>query len=183
LGLFALGAIRAGRKPIDECVDRAIERFEREKDQSRRDGSPVDLLNTSRSMALDALTSYLFGKAYDGLNETKLSAGLFVDTFVAVGRFFYLPNWAFLLLEMLEAKIHPEKEKVDKSMLNVDEFVAHLVQKADYGDNTYQGRLKNAGFSDHENMAQCKDLMFAGTDSTGMNLSTIMWHLARQPET
>lgn len=182
LGMFALGSIRSGNECIKQCVDRIAERFEKERDSSQKVGRAVNVLNLTRSLALDAVSAYLFGKPYNGIMEDKLSASQFVDAFVAVGRFFYLPNWAFLLLEMVEARMDPEKEKVEKSMLTVDEFVADLVENAEVEDNTYQGRLKNAGFSDHETQAQCKDLMFAGTDSTGMNLATILWNLAKQPK-
>ncbi|KAF2103928.1 cytochrome P450 [Rhizodiscina lignyota] len=181
LGMFALGAIRSGNESIVECVDRMTDRLERESERSKTEDKAVNVLNLTRSLALDAVSAYLFGKPYNGIMEEKLSASQFVDAFVAVGRFFYLPNWAFLLLEMLEARIDPEKDKVEKSMVTVDEFVADLVDNANAEDNTYQGRLKNAGFSDHENKAQCKDLMFAGTDSTGMNLATILWNMAKQP--
>lgn len=178
LPLFSTTSIRGGSDKINECVDDMINRLEREK----QSGGAVNVLNITRSLALDAVSAYLFNQTYQGMQEQKLSASQFVDAFVAVGRFFYLPSWAFVLAEMVAAKLNPDAKLVDKSMSTVDDFVASLVDKADVDDDTYQGRLKKVGLSDHENKAQCKDLMFAGTDSTGMNLATIMYHLAQQPK-
>lgn len=178
LPLFATAQIRAGSDKLIDCVDRMIERLEKEKTYSR----PVNVLNLTRSLALDAVSSYLFDHSYNGIQEQKLSASQFVDAFVAVGRFFYLPSWAFFLAETLAAKMDPDEAHVKRSMDTVDSFVAGIVESASEDDNTYQGRLKKAGLSDVENKAQCKDLMFAGTDSTGMNLATIMWNLAKQPD-
>ncbi len=47
---------------------------------------------------------------------------------------------------------------------------------------TYQSRLLKAGMSRDETIAQCKNIIFAGTDPTGMNLCTIWFHLVRNPE-
>lgn len=178
LPLFSTASIRAGSDKINECIDRMIDRLGMEKS----DGKAVNILNITRSLALDAVSAYLFDRPYNGIQEQKLSASQFVDAFVAVGRFFYLPNWAFVLAETLAAKLDPEAKHVDESMSTVENFVASLVDNAEADDNTYQGRLKKAGLSNHENKAQCKDLMFAGTDSTGMNLATIMYNLAKHPD-
>ncbi|KAF2454918.1 cytochrome P450 [Lineolata rhizophorae] len=91
-------------------------------------------------------------------------------------------------------------------MLHVDQFVTSVVDetvgilaKADEGGggsddgsvdtkeveraaDTYQGRLLKVGISKEEAVAQCKDLVFAGTDSTGMNLASCCWFLAGYPE-
>jgi cytochrome P450 len=63
----------------------------------------------------------------------------------------------------------------------VDEYVAKLVDKSEKSSN-YPGRLMQAGFTKSETRAQCKDLIFAGTDSTGMNLATICWRLSQNPD-
>lgn len=141
------------------------------------------MLNLARSLALDGVSSYLFGRTFGGVEEKteKMSATSFVDAFVAVGRFFYLPNWIFLALELTRQRVWPDVEE-DASMKKIDDFVQGLVQSSGEGDTTYQGRLMKAGISDREVKVQCEDLIFAGTDSTGMNLSTICWHLAKQPE-
>jgi len=178
VNMFSTSSIRAGNDTIKECVDRMVDRMEIE----ARGGKVVNLLNLTRSLALDAVSAYLFDKGYNGIQEEKLSAGEFVDTFVAVGRFFYLPNWVFTLVEEASARMDRNKAHVEKSMQTVDEFVGALVDEASEEDPTYQGRMLKAGISSHETKAQCKDLMFAGTDSTGMNLATICWYLAKWPD-
>lgn len=67
-------------------------------------------------------------------------------------------------------------------MAAVNSFVEKLVEEADPDDPTYQGRMLKAGISKHETVAQCLDVMFAGTDSTGMNLATACRHLAQNPQ-
>jgi cytochrome P450 len=108
-----------------------------------------------------------------------------VNSFVAVGRYWYLPSWAFTWLEWAEAKLYPDWE-VLTSMKIVDDFVAGVVDEAEVqksaGTSTYQTRLLDAGISDSETRAQCKDLIFAGTDSTGMNIATICFMLAKHPD-
>ncbi|KAH9825367.1 benzoate 4-monooxygenase Cytochrome-P450, partial [Teratosphaeria destructans] len=59
-----------------------------------------------------------------------------------------------------------------------------LVESArpdDDDDDTYQARLLRAGISKDEVKVQIEDVIFAGTDSTGMNLSTLCWNLAKHP--
>jgi len=112
----------------------------------------------------------------------RRSASGFVDTFVAVGRFFLLPNFVFLFLENIIPKLFPNPE-VDKSMAAVSTYVDGVVSgdKTSPTHDTYQNRLLRAGISAHETGAQCMDLIFAGTDSTGMNLATAFFQLARHP--
>ena len=195
--LFSTSAIRKdGEGVIREVAEKWVASIKEKRDASLRKGrggngrESVDLLRGARAFALDAVTGYLFGTVYGALQEDiekkdKLSAGLFVDSFVAVGRFFYLPKWAFTLLESLSANFAEDKVRVEKSMENVDEFVTRIVEQVDVNDleeNTYQARMLRAKISKKETKAQCKDLMFAGTDSTGMNLATICWYLSKNPE-
>ncbi|OCL15308.1 cytochrome P450 [Glonium stellatum] len=196
-GLFSTSAIRKnGEMVIREVVERWVIGIKEKRDASlrkgmgRKCGDTVDLLRSARALALDAVTGYLFGTVYGALQEDmgekdKLSAALFVDSFVAVGRFFYLPMWAFTLLESLSAKSAEDKLVLSESMETVDDFVTRIVEQVDVNDseeNTYQARMLRASISKEETKAQCKDLMFAGTDSTGMNLATICWHLSKSPE-
>ncbi|KAI9869893.1 MAG: hypothetical protein M1823_008915, partial [Watsoniomyces obsoletus] len=93
--------------------------------------------------------------------------------------------WAFQWVDWLEGALSPDPEAAE-SMHHVDQFVSSVVeeaekQKAD-SEATYQARLLKAGLSVSETRAQCKDLIFAGTDSTGMNLATICFMLAKHPE-
>ena len=196
--LFSTGNLRLGEQVLEECVGRFVGRLRGERDKPARDGHgrTVNVLDLSRSLALDAVTAYLFGKSYGGLEEgdekhqTKgkpespkmhMSANEFVDAFVGVGRFFYLPNWIFVAAEMAADKFFGTKETAD-SMTKVDDFVRTVVRQADPYDGTYPGRMLAAGLGPDEVVAQCKDLMFAGTDSSGMNLSTLCWQLARHPD-
>ena len=150
-------------------------------------GRRVNVLNLTRSLATDAVTAYLFGENYDGLGEMEegkeLSASGMVNSFVAVGRFWYLPGWMFGLLEWMDAKFWGEK-RVEASIEKVDKFVNGVVDAAamDKEKGNYPARLLEVGISVAETRAQCKDLIFAGTDSTGTNLATICWMLAKYPE-
>lgn len=110
-----------------------------------------------------------------------MSASSFVDSLVAVGRFFFLPNWLFIALETASTKLFPDKEG-DESSAKVDGFVKGIIRGSEEDATTYQRRLLNADISSHEAEIQCKDLMFAGTDSTGMTLGSICWHLAKRPD-
>ncbi|KAK4986035.1 hypothetical protein LTR50_005558 [Elasticomyces elasticus] len=192
VSMFSTSAIRAGTDVLEGCVGRLVDRMKAEAGRSRQtkketgEARRVNVLNLSRSLAVDAVSAYLFNQSFGGIeeNDEELSASQFVNAFVAVGRFFYLPNWAFSALELASAKIWPSKA-VDESMEKMDRFVSNLVEEAANGgkrSDTYQGRLLHAGISKHETAAQCKDLIFAGTDSTGMNLGTICWHLARDAD-
>jgi cytochrome P450 len=156
-----------------------VERL-KEETKTRR---PVNVLNLTRSLAVDAVSTHLFRENYDGVSERGpvLSVSAFVDAFVAVGRFFYLPSIAFAWLEWAAAKWAPDRE-TDDSMSLVDRFVGTLVANTTAKSTTYPGRLLAAGLSDSEVKAQCKDLIFAGTDSTGMNLATIVRNLVLYPE-
>ncbi|EAT80047.1 hypothetical protein HBI56_149150 [Parastagonospora nodorum] len=177
--LFSTKALRENESAIWACVDRMIERLKSESKSKR----PVNVLNLTRSLAVDAVSTHLFRENYDGVSEQgpTLSVSAFVDAFVAVGRFFYLPNVLFVWLEWAITKWQADRE-TDDSMTLVDKFVSNLVANTTPKSLTYPGRLLAVGISDSEVKAQCKDLVFAGTDSTGMNLATIMRSLAVYPD-
>ena len=127
-------------------------------------GKPVNVLNLTRSLATDAVSAYLFGEDYGGLEEEgHLSASGMVNSFVAVGRFFYLPGWLFTALEWINEKFWQE-EQVAESMAKVDGFIASITAKAagEKSSGTYPARLLEAGISESETRAHCKDLIFAG---------------------
>jgi cytochrome P450 len=190
--LFSTGSLRQGRAVIYGCVDQWVQRMK----QAAATGKSVNVLDLTRALAVDAVTAYLFGKSYGGLDgqieERRavadeahgLSASGMVNSFVAVGRYWYLPGWAFNALAWLESKIYPDWE-VFNSVDVVDRFVEDVVNET-IGDSekgtSYQARMLQAGFSVSEVKAQCKDLMFAGTDSTGMNLATIVFMLAKHSD-
>ncbi|KAF1962028.1 cytochrome P450 4A10 [Byssothecium circinans] len=177
--LFSTKSIRENLSKIYACVDRFVERLSEEKVMGR----PVNVLNLTRSLAVDVVSTHLFQENYNGTSEKgqTLSASAFVDAFVAVGRFFYLPNAVFLWVEWAATKWMGD-EKTNESMDIIDKFVANLVEKTTRESTTFPGRMLAAGLSGSEVRAQCKDLLFAGTDSTGMNLATIFRNLALHPE-
>ena len=181
VSMFSTSNIRAGQEKIEGCVRRFIGRLREE----ARTGEPVDMLNLCRSLALDAVSSFLFGREYGGVEQKsgRLSASVFVDTVVASGRFFYLPHWLFVIVEAVRLKFAPSAgASAEAGGAYFDSFVRELVKDTPPGEETYQGRLKKAGVGDDENAVQIMDLMFAGTDSTGTILSKLIWRLAKSPE-
>ncbi|KIX99510.1 uncharacterized protein Z520_05086 [Fonsecaea multimorphosa CBS 102226] len=211
--LFSTSSLRQSQDVIYKCVDRFVARLAEGKEQSEHGGSgALNVLNLTRGLAVDAVSSYLLGTTYGALDEKShgqqhekrrelaepISAAGMVDCFVAVGRFWYLPSWAFKIVEGLDAWWNADEE-VSQSLARVDEFVARVVRDAEtaiaasqstdkptatssHPLTSYPARLLQAGFTPSETRAQCKDLIFAGTDSTGMNLATILFLLARHPE-
>ena len=188
VGLFSSKELREGRGVIEGVVGEWVERMRLASGRKER----VNVLDLARGLAVDVVTGYLFGRRFGGLNTVKevggkkAGAGGMVDSFVAVGRYWYLLGWAFKWVEWVENMLFEDRDVVE-SMRVVDEFVAGVVAqpvvRKDGGRKYYQERLLEAGFSESETRAQCKDLIFAGTDSTGMNLATICWLLAKHPAT
>lgn len=209
--LFATASLRNGEEKVAAVAEGLVDRLKRERDAARKEGGKVDVLDAARRAAVDTVTAYLFGVSYGGIGESenaeermegKLSASEFVNAFVAVGRFFFLPTWAFVALEQVAAYLF-ETGDTKASFDSVQGFVERLVDEANVEDETYQARMLRAGLSREEVAAQLKDLMFAGTgecyaegdyvalkivadlvdiDSSGMNLSTFCWQLAKHPE-
>ena len=182
LPLFSTSTLRAGSDMIYKCVDRMVKRMRGE----AKSGRPVNILNLTRSLATNAVTAYLFGENYGGLEETdeEMNANGMVDACVAVGRFFYLPNLVFRWLEWSSEKFFPDHE-TDASIKKVDSFVPAMVDRSltdEKLEGNYAARLMEYGFPTREARAQCKNLIFAITDSTGMNLVTICFTLAKHPE-
>jgi cytochrome P450 len=176
--MFSTKSIRENEAALYGCADRMADRMEEE----AKTGRPVNILNIARSLAVDAVSTHLFQSNYNGTSEkgSRLSISAFVDAFVAVGRFFYLPTDVFVWLEWVIEKCMPD-EHTAMSMEVVDKFVTSLVDETPSGSMTFPGRLLSV-IERSEVKAQCKDLIFAGTDSTGMNFSTICRELARHPE-
>ncbi|OWP00068.1 cytochrome P [Marssonina coronariae] len=177
--MFSTKSIRENEAALYDCVDRMVERMQGEASTGR----PVNVLNLSRSLAVDAVSTHLFRENYNGTSEKgkTLSISAFVDALVAVGRFFYLPTPLFVWLEWAREKAFSDPH-TDASMLVVEKFVDQLVDSMPQGAQNYPGRLAALGIARTEVKAQCKDLLFAGTDSTGMNLSTIFRFLTLHPD-
>ena len=172
--LFSTSRIRAGQKTIEACVRRFIERVRVE----AREGKPVDILNPCRSLAIDAVSSYLFGRPYGGIEEKsdRLSASVWVDMVVDSGRFFFLPHWLFLAIERICSKVMPcvANAAAEAGGANLESFAGAIVKETPAGDETYQGRLKAIGVSDDENVVQCMDLMFAGKYKSYIAVSSVI---------
>jgi cytochrome P450 len=177
--MFSAASIRESKHVIDRCVVKFIARLKREADS----GEPVDMMNLARSLACDVTATYLFHEEYGALDETttRLSASHFVDSFVSVGRFFYLPTSLFIMCEWLSERFYPD-EKVSKSISTVDAYISRFVKGRQRKAGNYSDRLLSHGISVAETMAQCKDLVFAGTYSTGMTIATLCWLIAQHPD-
>lgn len=200
MSIFATAKIRQACEEgnvIEKCVEDYVHMLQGFRQAGLK---TVDILDQSRKLANEALTGYLFGRRYSAFEAARskekdtrratdvLSATAFVEAFVAVGRFYLLPPWAFnAVLSFMTRFIPDTTAEASESLVNdyvasvVDEVVMPNASLA--AEDTYQKRLLDAGISREETIAQCKDLIFAGTDSTSTTLSTILWHLARQPET
>lgn len=177
--MFSTTNIRSNSVALYGCVDRMVARMQSE----AASGRPVNVLNLTRSLAVDAVSTHLFQLNYNGTSEnsSRLSVSAFVDAFVAVGRFFYLPNLVFTWLEWAIETFLPD-EHTASSMEVVDKFVDNLVDQTVKGSTNYPGRLMDLGLERTEIKSQCKDLIFAGTDSTGMNLASICRFLSLNPQ-
>ena len=95
LPMFSMSSLREGRAVIYGCVDRWVDVMKVAK-ASRK---PVNMLDLTRGLAVDAVTAYLFGKRYGGVGvdaekdnvhkevteKERMSASGMVDSFVAVG--------------------------------------------------------------------------------------------------
>lgn len=159
--LFSTSNIRDGRKTIEACVQRFIQRIWSE----AQVGEPVDILNLSRSLALDAVSSFLFGRPYGGIEEKsdRLSASVFVNMLVLTGRFFFLPHWLFVAIGAVISKLASGVDAAaEAGGIGLESFAREIVEGTPAGDDTFQGRLKAIGIIDHENEVQCMDLLFAG---------------------
>ncbi|KAH8601537.1 cytochrome P450 [Bisporella sp. PMI_857] len=176
--MFSTKNIKDNEAELYKCVDRMICRMQEES----KTGRPVNILNLTRSLALDSVSTHLFHENYNATSEKQLSASGFVDAFVAVGGVFYLPNTVFEWIGRVSDIIWPN-ELVTKSMGLVDKFVDNMVARTSATAQTYAGRLLAIGLEISEVKSQCKDLMFAGTDSTGHNMATICQELSRDPVT
>lgn len=176
--MFSTKSIRENESALYGCADRMVDRMEEE----ARTGLPVNILNIARSLAVDAVSTHLFQENYNGTSEKgpRLSVSAFVDAFVAVGRFFYLPTNVFIWLEWAIEKCMPDPHTAT-SMEVVDKFVDNLVDHTPPGSLNYPGRLMPL-IERSEVKAQCKDLLFAGTDSTGMNFATLCRQMALNPD-
>ena len=209
--MFALSRVRESFENADGAcctlVDKFVERFRRRRHNAAHKNhgqrGKLDLADECRRLATDVVTAHLYGRAYGALDEDGLlsnhgkaesepsrtvsasqssTASPFVDSFVVVGRLFLLPPLLVSALSTFIERVLPDR-KVAQSTASIDAYNTECVANAKEEDDTYQSRLLfNAGISSAETNAQVKDLIFAGTDSTGITLTTICFHLIRRPD-
>lgn len=200
--LFSTSSIRAAGEVLESAARDFVERVGRDVDRAKRTNGRIDILPIARSFALDAVSSYLLDCKYSALTEdlsppdlpngdghrameigTKMTALGMVDTFVAVGKNWYLPPWMFQIYERTVGALWPDLE-ANRSIAYVDRFLVNVVDRAAKSQKavSFPARLLKAGVSHEEARAQCKDLVFAGTDSTAMNLATICYLLVKHPK-
>ncbi|KJX97037.1 cytochrome P450 like protein [Zymoseptoria brevis] len=180
--MFGVGAVKGERARIQGCVDAFVWRL---KEKAAKKPARVDVLSLARGLAINVVGAYLFGEEYGDLSggTTMQSAGAYVDFIVHVGRLFFLPPWLFQRLLAFLRYFRPMAPETEKGMAKVDSFTRRLAEKAiDENDHTYQSRLLKAGISVAETNVQMKDVVFAGTDTTALNLSNIIWNLAKHPD-
>ncbi|KAL1886600.1 hypothetical protein Plec18167_000532 [Paecilomyces lecythidis] len=177
--LFSTASIRNSNRVLCEVIDAFISRLRHE----AATGQAVNVLNLTRSMAVDAVSSYLFQQNYGGIAEgaSEMSASQFVDAYVGVGAFFYFPEriagLAMRIFDMLTSNEHTMK-----SFQVVDDFVRKLVASAAPESGSYPSRLLERSINEKQTRVECKDLIFAGSDSTGMNTAMVIWYLSRNAE-
>jgi len=162
VSLFSTKNIREGIESIQKCADTLVFRLQ----QASKQTQPVNLLMLTRSFAVDAVSAYIFQQDMedDVKKRCPLAVSAYVDEAVAVGRLFYLPNWLFGWVEWLLDKCFPD-EHVAVAMGLVDDYVDNVVASASAKGSDYPGRLLAVGLDMDEVKVQCKDLVFAGTDS------------------
>lgn len=179
LPVFSAAAIREATPIIISTAEAMIERMKNE----AKTGKPINVLNLTRSYALDAVSTYVFQRPYGAIEEksVQLSASPHVDLIVTVGKYFYLPaSWLVLLEWLLNLVARDRSTK--QSVEVVNSFLGDMVEGTKEGGSSYPSRLLSSGATRHETAAQCKDVLFAGTDSTGNNLAFICWSLVAKPE-
>jgi cytochrome P450 len=178
--LFSTASIRNSQHVLGRVVDEFVARLQSE----ARKGKPVNVLNLSRAMAIDAVTAYLFHEQYGGIGEdtSHMSASPFVDAYVGVGAFFnFLPGRLGDLLMPLIDMIMSDPETT-RSMSLVDQYTGHISKTASPASGSYASRLLARSVPQDQVQVELKDVCFAGTDSTSINMATILWNLSKYPE-
>jgi cytochrome P450 len=206
LPMVSAAAVRAESNRAEgsmrQCIDEWIDIFLRERERATKFKTSIDILDLSQKLACDAVTAFFFSKRYGSLQEhrdsaasigasspqqpRKLSLAPFIYSIVDFGKFSLLPNWLFLhcfSLQQWIGRIRAD-ESVGHAFANVEKFAHDLVDDLDAttSDTTYQSRLMSIGISKSEIVAQCKAVVFAGTDSTATKLATLIFHLVQNPQ-
>ena len=176
--IFSASALRESAGIFTSYTEALIERI-----RESQSGPPINLLELTRSYALDALSAYLFNVHYGALAEhsSRCSATPLIDYIVSMAKLIYLPHSIFVLQERIHDFIAPDHE-TKKAMENVSRFLRDMVEDTKLGGPSYPSRLMSNGASKDETVAECLDILFAATQSTAANLQFICWNLVLYPE-
>lgn len=178
--MFSNAAIRQGSDIINQCVDRFVSRIREARESST--SHSVELQEPARLLGLDVLASYLFRRPHPAITAKARGSDLvlpWLNAFVDVGQFYYIPSrWFGYLVSLLE-KWRPDRVLEAESANAVDEYAISLSSNVDNNEGTFQGRLLSHGFSVEEVAAESKDVTFAGLHSFGSVLATTLWCLAK----
>ncbi|KAK5661191.1 hypothetical protein OQA88_11082 [Cercophora sp. LCS_1] len=174
--LFSAASVRESQSVIAECIAEFLVRLKAGADSRQ----VVDVLNLAQAFATDATTGYLFGDKYGALKETAVPFSVvgYFDSFLSVGRFFYMPTATWAILEWMAAAAFPNK-RIEQSLVTVDLWLDRLVKTSKTKPSTFQGRLLSQGVPGLETAAECKDSIFAGGYFIGVVIAHLFWLLAR----
>lgn len=179
LPVFSVAAIRGATETITGCAEALIERMAEESKAAK----PVNVLNLTRSFALDAVSGYVFQRPYGAMKEksVQLSASPVVDLAVGIGRAFNMPRRLFALQQWIVDMTSTDRH-TSMCLKIVDDYLRGMVEHTKQGGSSYPSRLLTAGAPKDEIIAQCMDIFYAGTDSTGNNLAYICHILVSHPD-
>lgn len=182
LPMFSMGSIKNATDMISQTAEKFVTRLQ----DAASTGKPVNLLNLTRAFALDAVSVYAFQKDYGCLDENlkdgqEVSVGAGIDMFIADSRFFYLPSFLMQKIQEYRPYFYPDVQG-KSSEDAIDNYLRDVVEGAEKDDGSYEGRLLSKGITRDEAVAQCKDVLFAGTDSSGNTLAQLLWYLSRNPD-
>jgi Cytochrome P450 len=178
--LFSTASIRNANPKLEKVVDDFVRRMRTE---ATRTGQPVNVLNAARSMAIDAVSSYLFQQQYGAVTEqtSSMSASPFVDAYVGVGAFFNLIPGMIGDFVQTMSDYWSTNAKTEAAFQLMDGFTKQLVASSVPKSGSYQSRLLEH-VSPQQSQIEIKDVCFAGTDSTAMNTATLIWYLTKYPD-
>lgn len=114
---------------MQKIVGATVAELGRRKTNADADGAPVDILNLFCSLSIDAVTLYLFGVSFSGLNnKVKLTPTPFCRQFRRWhAAFFYLPDeWVFKHVGHWVARFDKGKMHIVTSTVIVKEFATGL---------------------------------------------------------
>ncbi|KAL9582302.1 MAG: hypothetical protein Q9212_003373 [Teloschistes hypoglaucus] len=178
--LFSNAAIRQGSHIINQCVDRFVTRLQEARESSA--SHSVELQEHARLLGLDVLASYLFRRPHPAITEKAGGSDIvlpWLNAFVDIGQFYYVPTRCFGYLVSMWEKRRPDMALEAESANAIQEYAMSLSSDVDDIEGSFQGRLLGHGFSKEEVAAESKDLTFAGVHSFGSVLATTLWYLAK----